>query len=109
MHANKGEDITEIMAGDICAVVGLKNVTTGDTISDEKHPILLESITFAVPVIAVPVEPKTKADQEKMSLALSKLAQEDPTFKDHTDPDNEQSIINDMGEAHLDIIFDHII
>jgi len=109
MHANKREDITEIMAGDICAVVGLKNVTTGDTISDEKHPILLESITFAVPVIAVAVEPKTKADQEKMSLALSKLAQEDPTFKVHTDPDSGQTIISGMGELHLEIIVDRMM
>jgi elongation factor G len=109
MHANKREDITEIMAGDICAVVGLKNVTTGDTISDEKHPILLESIEFAVPVIAVAVEPKTKADQEKMSLALNKLAQEDPTFKVHTDPDSGQTIISGMGELHLEIIVDRMM
>ncbi|HTC93497.1 MAG TPA: elongation factor G [Terriglobales bacterium] len=109
MHANKREDITEILAGDICAVVGLKNVTTGDTISDEKHPILLESITFAVPVISVAVEPKTKADQEKMSLALSKLSQEDPTFKVHTDPDSGQTIISGMGELHLEIIVDRMM
>ncbi len=109
MHANKREDITEIMAGDICAVVGLKNVTTGDTISDEKHPILLESITFAVPVISVAVEPKTKADQEKMSLALNKLSQEDPTFKVHTDPDSGQTIISGMGELHLEIIVDRMM
>jgi elongation factor G len=109
MHANKREDITEIMAGDICAVVGLKNVTTGDTISDEKHPILLESIEFAVPVISVAVEPKTKADQEKMSLALNKLAQEDPTFKVHTDPDSGQTIISGMGELHLEIIVDRMM
>ncbi len=81
MHANKREEITEIYAGDICACVGLKNVTTGDTICDEKHPIVLESIEFPAPVIAVAVEPKTKADQEKMGVALGKLAQEDPTFK----------------------------
>ena len=109
MHANKREDITEIQAGDICAVVGLKNVTTGDTISDERHPILLESIEFAVPVIAVAVEPKTKADQEKMSLALNKLAQEDPTFKVHTDPDSGQTIISGMGELHLEIIVDRMM
>src|SRR6202008_2805061 len=90
MHANKREDIQEILAGDICAAVGLKNVSTGDTICNEDHPIALESITFAVPVISVAVEPKTKADQEKMGLALSKLAQEDPTFKVHTDPDSGQ-------------------
>src|ERR1700690_535041 len=104
MHANKREDISEILAGDICAAVGLKNVNTGDTICDEKHPIALESITFAVPVISVAVEPKTKADQEKMGMALSKLAQEDPTFKVHTDPDSGQTIISGMGELHLEII-----
>jgi elongation factor G len=109
MHANKREDIQEILAGDICAVVGLKNVSTGDTICDEKHPIALESIEFAVPVIAVAVEPKTKADQEKMGLALAKLAQEDPTFKVHTDPDSNQTIIAGMGELHLEIIVDRMM
>ena len=109
MHANKREDIQEILAGDICAVVGLKNVSTGDTICDEKHPIVLESIEFAVPVISVAVEPKTKADQEKMGMALSKLAQEDPTFKVHTDPDSGQTIISGMGELHLEIIVDRMM
>jgi elongation factor G len=109
MHANKREDISEILAGDICAAVGLKNVSTGDTICDEKHPIALESITFAVPVISVAVEPKTKADQEKMGMALSKLAQEDPTFKVHTDPDSGQTIISGMGELHLEIIVDRMM
>ena len=109
MHANKREDISEILAGDICAAVGLKNVSTGDTICDEKHPIALESITFAVPVISVAVEPKTKADQEKMGLALAKLAQEDPTFKVHTDPDSGQTIISGMGELHLEIIVDRMM
>jgi len=109
MHANKREDINEILAGDICAAVGLKNVSTGDTICDEKHPISLESITFAVPVISVAVEPKTKADQEKMGMALSKLAQEDPTFKVHTDPDSGQTIISGMGELHLEIIVDRMM
>src|SRR6202041_529786 len=109
MHANKREDIQEILAGDICAVVGLKNVGTGDTICDEKHPITLESISFAVPVIAVAVEPKTKADQEKMGMALAKLAQEDPTFKVHTDPDSGQTIISGMGELHLEIIVDRMM
>ena len=109
MHANKREDISEILAGDICAAVGLKNVSTGDTICDEKHPIALESITFAVPVISVAVEPKTKADQEKMGMALSKLAQEDPTFKVHTDPDSGQTIISGMGELHLEIIIDRMM
>ncbi len=109
MHANKREDINEILAGDICAAVGLKNVSTGDTICDEKHPVALESITFAVPVISVAVEPKTKADQEKMGLALAKLAQEDPTFKVHTDPDSGQTIISGMGELHLEIIVDRMM
>jgi len=109
MHANKREDISEILAGDICAAVGLKNVSTGDTICEEKHPIALESITFAVPVISVAVEPKTKADQEKMGMALSKLAQEDPTFKVHTDPDSGQTIISGMGELHLEIIVDRMM
>jgi len=109
MHANKREDINEILAGDICAVVGLKNVSTGDTICEEKHPIALENITFAVPVISVAVEPKTKADQEKMGMALSKLAQEDPTFKVHTDPDSGQTIISGMGELHLEIIVDRMM
>ncbi|MGA8154501.1 MAG: elongation factor G [Terriglobales bacterium] len=109
MHANKREDINEILAGDICAAVGLKNVSTGDTICDERHPIALESITFAVPVISVAVEPKTKADQEKMGMALGKLAQEDPTFKVHTDPDSGQTIISGMGELHLEIIIDRMM
>ncbi len=109
MHANKREDISEILAGDICAAVGLKNVSTGDTICEERHPIALESITFAVPVISVAVEPKTKADQEKMGMALSKLAQEDPTFKVHTDPDSGQTIISGMGELHLEIIVDRMM
>ena len=109
MHANKREEISEIYAGDICACVGLKNVTTGDTICDEKHPIFLESIEFPAPVIAVAVEPKTKGDQEKMGVALSKLAQEDPTFKVHTDPDSGQTIISGMGELHLEIIVDRMM
>jgi len=109
MHANKREEINEILAGDICAAVGLKNVGTGDTICDEDHPIALESITFAVPVISVAVEPKTKADQEKMGMALSRLAQEDPTFKVHTDPDSGQTIISGMGELHLEIIVDRMM
>jgi elongation factor G len=102
MHANKREEISEILAGDICAAVGLKNVSTGDTICDEDHP-------FAVPVISVAVEPKTKADQEKMGMALQRLAQEDPTFKVHTDPDSGQTIISGMGELHLEIIVDRMM
>jgi elongation factor G len=109
MHANKREEISEILAGDICAAVGLKNVSTGDTICSEDHPIALESITFAVPVISVAVEPKTKADQEEMGMALAKLAQEDPTFKVHTDPDSGQTIISGMGELHLEIIVDRMM
>ena len=109
MHANKREEISEIYAGDICACVGLKNVTTGDTICDESHPVLLESIEFPAPVIAVAVEPKTKGDQEKMGLALSRLAQEDPTFRVSTDPDSGQTIIAGMGELHLEIIIDRMM
>ena len=109
MHANKREEISEILAGDICAAVGLKNVGTGDTICDEDKSIALESITFAVPVISVAVEPKTKADQEKMGMALARLAQEDPTFKVHTDPDSGQTIISGMGELHLEIIVDRMM
>ncbi len=109
MHANKREEITEVLAGDICACVGLKNVTTGDTISDEKHPIVLESIEFPDPVISVAVEPKTKSDQEKMSIALSKLAQEDPTFRVTTDQESGQTIISGMGELHLEILVDRMM
>ncbi|MGH9520977.1 MAG: elongation factor G, partial [Terriglobales bacterium] len=109
MHANKREEISEIYAGDICACVGLRNVTTGDTISNEQHPIVLESIEFPDPVISVAVEPKTKADQEKMGVALGKLAQEDPTFRVHTDQDSGQTIIEGMGELHLEIIIDRMM
>jgi len=109
MHANKREEISEIYAGDICACVGLRNVTTGDTICDESHPVLLESIEFPAPVIAVAVEPKTKSDQEKMGLALARLAQEDPTFRVSTDQDSGQTIIEGMGELHLEIIIDRMM
>ena len=109
MHANKREEISEIYAGDICACVGLKNITTGDTICSDKAPILLESIEFAAPVISVAVEPKTKSDQEKMGVALNRLAQEDPTFKVNTDPDSGQTIISGMGELHLEIIVDRMM
>jgi elongation factor G len=109
MHANKREEITEIMAGDICAAVGLKNLNTGDTICSDKSPILLESIDFPAPVIEVAVEPKTKVDQEKMGMALAKLAQEDPTFKVRTDITNGQTIISGMGELHLEIIVDRMM
>jgi elongation factor G len=109
MHANKREEITEILAGDICAAVGLKNLVTGDTICTEKSPVVLESIDFPAPVIELAVEPKTKADQEKMGMALAKLAQEDPTFRVHTDPDSGQTIIAGMGELHLEIIVDRMM
>ncbi|OFW44383.1 MAG: translation elongation factor G [Acidobacteria bacterium RIFCSPLOWO2_12_FULL_60_22] len=109
MHANKREDIEEVYAGDIAAAVGLKNVSTGDTVCDPQAPILLESIEFPNPVISVSVEPKTKADQDKLGIALGKLAQEDPTFKVHTDPDTGQTLISGMGELHLEIIVDRLI
>ena len=109
MHANKREDITEVWAGDIAAVVGLKGVTTGDTICDEKHPIILESMEFPEPVISVAIEPKTKADQEKLGAALAKLAKEDPTFKVHIDKETGQTIISGMGELHLEIIVDRLM
>ena len=108
MHANKREDITEILAGDICAVVGLKSVITGDTICDEKAPVLLESIDFPAPVIQLAIEPKTKADQERLGMAIAKLAQEDPTLKVSTDQDTGQTIIAGMGELHLEIIVDRM-
>ncbi len=109
MHANKREEISEILAGDICACVGLKSMITGDTICTDKSPIVLESITFPEPVIDVAVEPKTKTDQEKMGMALAKLAQEDPTFRVHTDRDSGQTIISGMGELHLEIIVDRMM
>jgi elongation factor G len=109
MHANKREDIAEIMAGDICAAVGLKTITTGDTICDEDSPIILEKIDFPTPVIQLAVEPKTKADQEKMGMAIAKLAQEDPTFKVATDPETGQTILSGMGELHLEIIVDRMM
>ncbi|MGH9490760.1 MAG: elongation factor G [Terriglobales bacterium] len=109
MHANKREEIQEVWAGDIAACVGLKNVTTGDTVCEERHPVMLESIQFPTPVIAVAVEPKTKGDQEKMSVALNKLAQEDPTFRVNSDPETGQTIISGMGELHLEIIVDRMM
>src|SRR6202044_2940345 len=109
MHANKREDIQEILAGDICAAVGLKTVSTGDTICDDQSPVVLESIDFPVPVIQLAVEPKTKADQEKLGMAIQKLAQEDPTFKVATDPETGQTILSGMGELHLEIIVDRMM
>jgi len=109
MHANKREEIASIEAGDIAACVGLKNVTTGDTLCNEDNPIVLENIDFPTPVISVAIEPKTKADQEKMGTALAKLAQEDPTFRVHTDQDTGQTLISGMGELHLEIIVDRMM
>ena len=109
MHANHREDIECCYAGDICAVIGLKNTTTGDTLCDEKAPIILESMEFPEPVIRVAIEPKTKAGQEKMGIALSKLAEEDPTFKTYTDEETGQTIIAGMGELHLEIIVDRLL
>ena len=109
MHANHRVEIGEAYSGDIAAAVGLKDTTTGDTLCDEKHPIILESMVFPEPVISVAVEPKTKADQEKMGVALQKLAEEDPTFRVHTDPESSQTIISGMGELHLDIIVDRLL
>ncbi|MCC8069674.1 MAG: elongation factor G [Ruminococcus sp.] len=109
MHANHREDIETVYAGDIAAAVGLKNTTTGDTLCDEKHPVILESMEFPEPVIQLAIEPKTKAGQEKMGLALAKLAEEDPTFKTWTDEETGQTIIAGMGELHLDIIVDRLL
>ncbi len=109
MHANHREDIETCYAGDIAAAVGLKNTTTGDTLCDEKHPVILESMNFPEPVIRVAIEPKTKAGQEKMGIALAKLAEEDPTFKAYTDEETGQTIIAGMGELHLEIIVDRLL
>jgi elongation factor G len=108
MHANKREDITDILAGDICAVVGLKSVITGDTICDEANPIILEAIDFPEPVIQLAIEPKTKADQEKLGMAIAKLVQEDPTLRVSTDAETGQTILAGMGELHLEIIVDRM-
>ena len=109
MHANHREDIETVYSGDIAAAVGLKNTTTGDTLCDEKHPLILESMEFPEPVIRVAIEPKTKAGQEKMGLALAKLAEEDPTFRTYTDEETGQTIIAGMGELHLEIIVDRLL
>ena len=109
MHANHREDLSVAYSGDIAAAVGLKNTTTGDTLCDEKHPIILESMEFPEPVIRVAIEPKTKAGQEKMAIALQKLAEEDPTFKTYTDEESGQTIIAGMGELHLEIIVDRLL
>ena len=109
MHANHREDVQKVFAGDIAAVVGLKFTTTGDTLCDEKHEVILESMNFPEPVISVAIEPKTKAGRDRMGIALSKLSEEDPTFKTHTDPDSGQTIISGMGELHLEIIVDRLL
>ena len=109
MHANTRTEIPKVYSGDICAIVGLKDTTTGDTLCDEKHPIVLEQMTFSDPVIQLSIEPKTKAGQEKMTMALVKLAEEDPTFKTYTDQETGQTIIAGMGELHLDIIVDRLL
>jgi len=108
MHANHRAEINVVYSGDIAAAVGLKDTTTGDTLCDEKHPIILESMVFPEPVINIAIEPKSKQDQDKMGLALSKLAEEDPTFRTYTDPETNQTIIAGMGELHLDIIVDRM-
>jgi len=109
MHANERKDLDVVYAGDIAAAIGLKNTTTGDTLCDEKHPVILESMEFPEPVIRVAIEPKTKAGQEKMGIALAKLAEEDPTFKTYTDEETGQTIIAGMGELHLEIIVDRLL
>ena len=108
MHANHREEISTVYSGDIAAAVGLKDTTTGETLCDEKHPIILESMEFPEPVISIAIEPKTKSDQDKMAVALAKLAEEDPTFKTQNDEETGQTIISGMGELHLDIIVDRL-
>ena len=109
MHSNHRKDIETVYAGDIAAAVGLKNTTTGDTLCDEKNPVILESMEFPEPVIQLAIEPKTKAGQEKMGIALAKLAEEDPTFRTYTDEETGQTIIAGMGELHLEIIVDRLL
>jgi elongation factor G len=108
MHANKREEIEEVLAGDIAAAIGLKDTRTGDTLTDEEHPIVLEAMKFPAPVIDVAIEPKTKADQDKLAIALQKLSEEDPTFRVHSDPETAQTIISGMGELHLEILVDRM-
>jgi elongation factor G len=109
MHANKREELKEVYAGDIAAAVGLRNATTGDTLCEESHPVLLEAIEFPEPVISIAIEPKSKADQEKLGISLQKLAAEDPSFRVRTDEDTGQTIISGMGELHLEIIVDRLL
>ena len=108
MHSNKREELEEIRAGDIAATVGLKNTNTGDTLCDPNHPVILEKIEFPEPVISIKVEPQTKADQEKMSLVLKKLSEEDPTFTAKSDQETSETIISGMGEFHLEILVDRM-
>src|SRR5690349_11464230 len=108
MHANKREEVKEIYAGDIAAAVGLKSVSTGDTVCDEDKPVILEAMDFPEPVISLAIEPKTKADQEKLGVGLGKLMAEDPTFRVKTDPETGQTVIDGMGELHLEIIVDRL-
>ena len=109
MHANHREEIDEVYAGDIAAAVGLKDTFTGDTLTDPEHPVILESMTFPEPVIEVKIEPKTKADQDKLAIALQRLAEEDPTFRVHTDPESSETLIAGMGELHLDVLVDRMV
>src|SRR5205814_280988 len=109
LHANHREEIDEVYAGDIAAAVGLKDTFTGDTLTDPDHPVVLESMTFPEPVIEVKIEPKTKADQDKLGIALQRLAEEDPTFRVHTDPESSETLIAGMGELHLDVLVDRMI
>jgi len=108
MHANTREEVKQVSAGDIAAAVGLKNTSTGDTLCDEEHPIVLESMVFPEPVISVAIEPKSKADEEKLGVALGRLAEEDPTFRVRSDEETNQTIISGMGELHLEIIVDRM-
>lgn len=109
IHANHREDVNEVRAGDLCGIVGLRKVTTGDTLCDENYPIILESLSFPEPVISVAIEPKTRADQDKLTIALSKLSEEDPTFRVRSDEDTSQTIISGMGELHLEIVIDRLL
>src|SRR5881227_2684513 len=109
MHANKREEIEEVRAGDIAAAIGLKETRSGDTLCEESHPIIVEAMRFPNPVISVAIEPKTKADQDKLGIALAKLSEEDPTFRVHTDAETAQTIISGMGELHLEIIVDRMM
>src|SRR5206468_12866889 len=109
MHANHREEIDQVYAGDIAAAVGLKDTFTGDTLTDPDHGVILESMTFPEPVIEVKIEPKTKADQDKLAIALQRLAEEDPTFRVHTDPESSETLIAGMGELHLDVLVDRMI